>query len=1197
MLNCNWITVTAVLLACVHLSNSEPWRHPPRHLDKIFRHHYNLVQHDWANPAQRRQSAQHVPTDPAGRPFGWPRWLNQWVHHANHPRPADSDRRLEADHWTKQTRSSGDFRDEKLDDHNIVPDSNQSLRLYGGKLLHEGFLETKISGRWVSVCGREWNRRITTLACRQMGYVRGGVYSHKKHLGLTPSLSVELECPKNADSLSGCGVRSVPCVGTRRVRLYCLRDHVSGCSPGEHPFMGKCHLVVTTPPMSHEGAQRFCVSRGSTLMVVDNQVTNDFVSELLSTLHKGIDGWHTDGSATGGHWRWEASGASWGGYLRWHPAVRLRVLPECLALRRRFRTGSLSPLSLDHRYMWWTNVHCDLRLPFVCQRDADSIGCLRSGIPYSGAANVTENGNACLFWADVEIAPMVMADSPQDYPELQGHNFCRTPDGDSRPWCYVTAYDYEYCDISHCPAHIEQRNSLVTDSCFDNEFRCSPHQCIRKEWVCDDEPDCKNERDELNCDLQLEQFEKIAMTRLKRYEAARYYSVSLTKCAAKCVNTAAFLCRSFSYTSSGGLCILSEHNVALTGALVPDPRFDYYENIERELNCSRLFRCRNGKCIDRQHLCDVANDCGDGSDEANCLVKMEFQVRLRGGASELAAASEGRVEVQVHGQWGLVCDDHWDIDAANVVCRELGFPLGAFEATLGSQHGAGADGESLPIFMDDVQCTGNETSLSQCGFPGWKKHNCFSNQTAGVRCRTKDCEALGFECLGTCIPFYLLCNDQPDCADGSDERLDCNARLDVRLVGGPHSLSGRLEIRRHGLWGTVCDDDFGHMEAMVACAMMGFEGGNATVHSSPHKAGKGPIWLDNLRCSGTERSLDECRTQPWGQSDCDHSEDVAMTCIPGGSATLPASIAALTTTCGSPKYQPQMDQGSLNNHHRFTRHMWQRPTYARDWFPGPEPRRRRISGRIVDGVPAHYGAHPWLVDIRLRTDSGRTMHWCAGAVLSPNLVLSAAHCFKHSPNASELVVRIGEHRMQTRDIYEVDFDVEAFKVHQGFDADTFFNDISLLKLRPIRNHGILFNDHVMPVCLPTKEDVYAPGTSCVIAGWGKTIINVHQLQSSVLQTAAVPLYEPGQCEQPWVYGYRIKRGMFCAGHVDGGMDACHGDSGGPLVCRSITGNFAVFGIISWGEECGLPNRPGVYVKVQEYLDWIANTEVELLSQY
>lgn len=43
------------------------------------------------------------------------------------------------------------------------------------------------------------------------------------------------------------------------------------------------------------------------------------------------------------------------------------------------------------------------------------------------------------------------------------------------------------------------------------------------------------------------------------------------------------------------------------------------------------------------------------------------------------------------------------------------------------------------------------------------------------------------------------------------------------------------------------------------------------------------------------------------------------------------------------------------------------------------------------------------------------------------------------------------------------------------------------------------------------------------------------------------------------------------------------------------GKFSVFGIISWGEECGLPNRPGVYAKVQDYLGWIAQAEVQLLS--
>lgn len=257
--------------------------------------------------------------------------------------------------------------------------------------------------------------------------------------------------------------------------------------------------------------------------------------------------------------------------------------------------------------------------------------------------------------------------------------------------------------------------------------------------------------------------------------------------------------------------------------------------------------------------------------------------------------------------------------------------------------------------------------------------------------------------------------------------------------------------------------------------------------------------------------------------------------------------------------------------------------------------RRPMSGRIVDGFPAHYGAHPWLADIRIFYGGGLTIHWCGGVIISEFLLLSAAHCFRSSPNETHFIVRVGQHRLYAADRYERDYEIQTFKKHEDFSVATFMNDLCLLKIRERGGRGILFNEHVLPACLPSYDDVYTAGTHCFIAGWGNTLgsDNDRASNSAVLRTAAVPLYPEGECEQPWVYGARIKSGMFCAGYAEGGMDACHGDSGGPLMCRS-KGRYAAYGIISWGEECGLPNRPGVYIKVQAYLDWIARAEAELM---
>ncbi|MBN3307605.1 L3BPB protein, partial [Amia calva] len=98
-----------------------------------------------------------------------------------------------------------------------------------------------------------------------------------------------------------------------------------------------------------------------------------------------------------------------------------------------------------------------------------------------------------------------------------------------------------------------------------------------------------------------------------------------------------------------------------------------------------------------------------------------------GGLSSL----EGRVEVFYGGSWGTVCDDSWDINDANVVCRSLGF-RNATEALIGGVFGAG----SGQILLDDMECKGTESSLALCAFKGWGISDCQHTEDAGVRCHT-----------------------------------------------------------------------------------------------------------------------------------------------------------------------------------------------------------------------------------------------------------------------------------------------------------------------------------------------------------------------------------------------------------------------------------------------------------------------------
>ena len=102
-------------------------------------------------------------------------------------------------------------------------------------------------------------------------------------------------------------------------------------------------------------------------------------------------------------------------------------------------------------------------------------------------------------------------------------------------------------------------------------------------------------------------------------------------------------------------------------------------------------------------------------------------VRLVNSTNSL---SSGRVEVFYNGTWGTICDDSWDLQDAEVVCRQLGYN-GASSAPADAVFGQGTG----PIWLDDVHCEGNETSITQCSHGGWGVHYCRRGKNANVVCR------------------------------------------------------------------------------------------------------------------------------------------------------------------------------------------------------------------------------------------------------------------------------------------------------------------------------------------------------------------------------------------------------------------------------------------------------------------------------
>ncbi|PVD37781.1 hypothetical protein C0Q70_00382 [Pomacea canaliculata] len=221
--------------------------------------------------------------------------------------------------------------------------------------------------------------------------------------------------------------------------------------------------------------------------------------------------------------------------------------------------------------------------------------------------------------------------------------------------------------------------------------------------------------------------------------------------------------------------------------------------------------------------------------------------------------TSGQVVVTHLGVAGRICNTFWDDVDARVQCRSRGYQDGAAYHHSQSNDLYRLPSERGPYWISDVNCTGSEASLGDCPFND-RLHlgNCSMADLAGAVC---------FNDTG------ML--------------LDSSHGIQYRLVSGDRQGAGRVEISEGGLWGTVCDTDWGDEDARVLCRSLNYADGYA-VSNAYYGQGAGPIWLSNVRCKGSERSLAECPhsgfndevvDSRWSYGCRSHSNDASAVCI------------------------------------------------------------------------------------------------------------------------------------------------------------------------------------------------------------------------------------------------------------------------------------------------------------------------------